>query len=82
VELQVAELALDHEDARLQLGVLERDVGQRLDLQPGRDLDHRGGHPGARKPPADPGAEIAHGLRLQLVDEDRGAQLSHCRPAP
>ena len=31
--------------------------------------------------PADPGAEVAHGLRLQLVEEDERAQLGH-RSAP
>ena len=36
--------------------------------------------PRARQPAADPGAEVAHGLRLQLVDEDRGAELGHQRP--
>ena len=71
MELEVAELALDDEDSCLSLGVLEHDVGERLDVEPGGDLDHAGGHPRARQAPADPGAEVAHGLRLQLVDEDR-----------
>ena len=73
MELEVAELALDDEDPRLSLGVLEHDVGERLDIEPGGDLDHAGRHPRARQAPAHPGAEVAHGLRLQLVDEDAGA---------
>ena len=71
MELQVSELPLDDQDSRLSLGVLEHHVGQRLDIEPGRDLDHAGGHPGSRQPPADPAAEVAHRLRLQLINEDR-----------
>ena len=36
-----------------------------------------GRHVRARQAPADPGAEVAHGLRLQLVDEDERAQFGH-----
>ena len=71
VDLEVAELALDDQDPRLHLGRLERDVGQRLDVEPRRHLDDRRRHPAAREPAAHPGAEVAHGLRLELIDEDR-----------
>src|SRR5579875_1815271 len=79
MELEVAEMALHDEDPGLDLGVLQDHVGERLDVKPRRDLDHARGHPCAGQPPADPGAQVAHGLRLQLIDEDRGTQLRHQR---
>ena len=39
MDLEVAELPLDDEHAGLHLGVLERHIGQRLDVQSGSDLD-------------------------------------------
>ena len=69
--LEVAELPLDDQDPSLHLGVLEHHVGQRLDVEPGSDLDHLRRHPRPRQPAAYPRAEVAHRLRLQLVDEDR-----------
>src|ERR1700741_1271535 len=77
MELQVTELALDHQDAGLRLGVLEHDVGQRLDVEPGRDLYHPSGHPRPGEAAANPRAEVTHRLRLQLGDEDGGAELGH-----
>ncbi len=65
VHLEVAVLPLDDEDPGLHLGVLQRDVGQRLDVETGRDLDDQRGHVGARQGSLDRGAHVAHGLRLQ-----------------
>ena len=80
VDLQVAELALDHQDPGLHVGVLERDVGERLDVQARRDLDDLRGHVGARQAAPIQVPEVAHRLRLQLVEEDEGAQLGHGQP--
>ena len=77
VQFQVAELALDHQDAGLYVGLLDRDVGQRLDVQARRDLDDLGRHPLPRRPAAHPAAQVAHGLRLELVQEDERSQLGH-----
>jgi hypothetical protein len=79
VDLQVAELALDHEHPGAHVGVLERDAGQRLDVEPGGDLDDLRRHPRARERAADPRPQRAHGLRLELVEEDEGPQVSHRR---
>ena len=81
VDLQVAELPLDHQDARPHLGVLESHVGERLDVQARRDLDDLRRDVAARQRAADPGAQIAHGLRLQPVQEDEGTQLGHGQPS-
>ena len=77
MELEIAELPLDHEDAGLHIGVLDGDVGQRLDVEPGRDLDDLRGHIGARQRTAHPGAHVAQGLRLQLVEKNEGSELCH-----
>jgi hypothetical protein len=79
VELEVAELALDHQDARLDLGVLQRDVGQPLDVEARRHLDDLGRHPRPRQPAAHPGRQIGQRLGLQLVEKDEGPELGHAR---
>ena len=77
MELQIAELALDHQDAGANLRVLDRDVGERLDVEPRRHLDDLRGHPGPRQRAPHPGAHVAQRLGLELVDEDEGAELGH-----
>ena len=73
MEFEIAELALDHQDAGPHLGVLERDVGERLDVEARRHLDDLRGIVGARQVPAHPGGDIGERLGLQLVDEDEGS---------
>ena len=70
MDLEIAELALHHEDASGYLGMLERDIGKGLDIETGGHLDDLGSdiRPGQRA--SHPAAEIAHGLRLQAVEED------------
>ena len=63
-----AVLALDHEDPRLQRRALDRHVGQRRCRAPVRPRPPRR-RCGRGRWRADPRAEVAHGLRLQLVDE-------------
>ena len=70
VDLEVAELSLDDEDAGSHLGVLERHVGERFDVDPGRDLDDLRGDVAAGQAAPDPGPEIGHRLRLEAVEED------------
>ena len=75
VHLEVAELALNEEDAGVDAVVLERDVSQCLDIEAWCDLDDLRGHASARQASLDPRAEITHRLRLQLVEVDAGAEL-------
>ena len=51
MELEIAELPLDHQDAGLHVGMFDCDIGQRLDVETGRDLDNLRGHVGARREP-------------------------------
>ncbi len=55
MKLQIAELALDDQDACLRFSVFEHHVGERLDVEPGSDLDHPGSHVLAGQPPSHPG---------------------------
>ncbi len=70
MNFEIAELPLDHQNAALHVGCLQRHVGQGLDVEAGRHLDDLRRHAGARQRTPDPGAETAHGLRLQLVEKD------------
>jgi hypothetical protein len=70
MNLQVAELPLDDEDPGRHVRVLKRNVGKRLDVQPGRDLDYLRRDVASWQGAADPAAEIADRLRLQAVEED------------
>ena len=81
VDLEVAELPLDDEDAGPHLCVLERHIGQRLDVEPGSDLDDLRRDVAAGQAAADPGAEIAHRLRLEPVEKDEGPELGHADPS-
>ncbi len=77
MEFEIAELPLHHQDAAADLGILQRDVGQRLDVEAGRHLDDLRRHVGARQAAAHPARHVAQGLRLHLVDENEGAQFGH-----
>ena len=77
MKFEIAELPLDHEDAWPYINRLDRDIGQGLDIEARRYLDHERRHVGARKKTATKCAQIAHGLGLQLIDEDVGAQGGH-----
>jgi hypothetical protein len=62
VQLQVAELPFDEQDAGGHVRVLEGHVGQWLDIQPWGHLDDLGSVIGTGQGTPDPGAQVAHGL--------------------
>jgi len=77
VKLQIPELALDDQVAGLHVGVLERHVGEPLDVHARRYLDHQCGIVVARQVATGGAAQQAHQLRLQAVEKDVAAQGGH-----
>ena len=77
MDFEIAELPLHHQDAALDVGFLQRDVGEGFDIEPRGNLDDLRRHVAAGQGAFDPRAQIAHGLRLQLVEEDEGAECCH-----
>ncbi len=79
MHLEHAELPLDEQDARLDRGHrAQRQVGDPLDGQRGRNLDDERVLPGERRVAAGPGrrAQVRGELRLQVLDEQVYPQLS------
>ena len=62
MHFEVAVLPLDDEQTGLHVDGLQRDVGDVLDLESGRDLHDQRRHVQSRQEPADEGAEIAERL--------------------
>jgi hypothetical protein len=77
VELQIAELTLDHQVTRLDVVMLQGDVGQPLDVHAGGDFDHHGGVVVARQETTGGGSDHAHQLWLQAVQKNVTAQSGH-----
>src|SRR5262245_9901028 len=77
MEFEIAVLTFDNQNAGLDLAVLDRHVGQGLDIESRRHLDDLSRDIGARQASADPCRHIAESLRLQLIDEDAGSELGH-----
>ena len=75
VQLEQAVGALDDLHPRGDPRALQRDVGQRVDGDAGRDLDDQRSLPVERQEPLRDGLQEAGELRLQDVDEREGAQL-------
>jgi hypothetical protein len=70
MDFEIAELPLDDENAALHVSLLQGDVGEGLDIKSRSHFNDLRRHIPARQRTFDPGAKIAHGLRLQLVQED------------
>src|SRR5438876_12219364 len=79
MEFEIAELPLDHQYSGLHIDGLHRDIGQGLDIETRRHFDDDRRHVGSRQEPPAEGAQMAHGARLQLVNENIGAKLGHQR---
>ena len=58
MELEITELPFHHQDSGLHIGVLERHVGDALDVQSGCHLDDLSGDSGPRQRAADPRAQV------------------------
>src|SRR5262245_16527858 len=77
MKFEITVLALDNQNASLDLAVLDRHVGQGLDIESGRDLDDLRRDIGPRQASADPCRHVAESLRLQLIDENERSELGH-----
>src|SRR5690606_12213338 len=80
MKLKRAELALDDERARPDIRPFQDSIGQRLNVEAGRDFNDLGGHARARQRAPHPGRGIGQRLRLQLIDEDESAEICHGLP--
>src|SRR5262245_26858019 len=81
MDFEIAKLPLHHQDAALYVSLLQGDVGEGFHIKSRSNLDDLCRHVAARQRAFDPRAEMAHRLRLQLVEEYEGAKCCHglCR---
>jgi hypothetical protein len=70
MDFEIAELPLHHQYSALHVSLLQGDVGKCFNIKPGGHFNDLRRHIPARQRTFDPRAQIAHGLRLQLVKEN------------